>query len=267
MWNFGHKKPSLGSAACQVLLAAEPTKKQSLSFSAVNSWKRGEFERPSVYSAPPRFPATERKPKLVNPKAIPRRKGQSLESRVALLHSIAHIEYTAINLAWDIIVRFQIPKWPMSFYDDWVKVAADETKHFQLISERLQQLGYSYGDLPAHQGLWNAALDTYYDPIARLVKVPLCLEARALDVTPGIIKRLKSAGDHISADIIEKIAADEIEHVKIGWRWFNWLCKKNDFEPKEKFETVAKDFINAPPKPPFNKDARSKAGLPSFLSE
>ncbi|MBR72329.1 MAG: hypothetical protein CMM30_05235 [Rhodospirillaceae bacterium] len=265
MKNNFFKKPCLGSSACQILLTSDPTKKLNLSFNAIKAWKNGQLDKPSKYSVPPQFPAKGLRPELIEPSQMPKRKGNSKHSRAMLLHTIAHIEFTAINLAWDIIVRFNFTKWPKAFYDDWITVAEDETRHFKLISKRLKDLGIEYGDLPANKGLWNTAFDTYHDPIARLAKVPLALEARALDVTPGMTNRLRNAGDHKSANIIEIIAKDEIEHVKVGWYWFKWICEKKKLTPRKTFESVTGNYITIPSKPAFNFVARKKAGLPDFL--
>jgi len=194
-----------------------------------------------------------------------RRTGQSLAGRQALYHALAHIELNAIDLAWDIIARFTAENPPRGFYDDWVKVADDEARHFALLEQRLAALDTDYGALPAHNGLWEAAQATAHDLLARLAVVPLVLEARGLDVTPGLIGKLVAAGDTKGAAALEVIYQDEIAHVAAGKRWFDWLCARRGLVPEAAWrELVARHFKGAV-KPPFNTEARLAAGLqPGF---
>src|SRR5690606_30985264 len=142
----------------------------------------------------------------------------------ALLHALAHIELNAVDLSWDAVARFPEAGFPRGYVDDWVRVADEESKHFLLLADRLEQLGSRYGALPAHDGLWQAAAATMDDPLARHAVVPLVLEARGLDVTPAMIARLRDVGDDASADILQVIFDDEIGHVAVGKRWFDHLC-------------------------------------------
>jgi uncharacterized ferritin-like protein (DUF455 family) len=182
--------------------------------------------------------------------------------RIALLHALAHIELNAIDLAWDIIARFSGEKLPRGFFDDWSGVAAEEAEHFALLDARLQALGGAYGDLPAHDGLWEAAAATAHDLIARLAVVPLVLEARGLDVTPEMIRRLERVGDDESAAILERIYADEIGHVAVGARWFEHLCRARGIDPADTFHDRVRRYFVGALKPPFNHAARQEAGMP-----
>jgi uncharacterized ferritin-like protein (DUF455 family) len=204
-----------------------------------------------------------------------RRNFGSLAGRVALIHALAHIELNAIDLGWDIIARFSgfrfadadtaldKPDLPREFFDDWVGVAAEEAEHFALLDARLVALGGAYGDLPAHDGLWEAAAATAGDLVARLAVVPLVLEARGLDVTPGMMRRLERAGDTDSAAILARIYADEIGHVAVGARWFAHLCRGCGLDPAATFRDRVRRYFTGALKPPFNDAARSRAGLPA----
>ena len=177
-------------------------------------------------------PARPAHPVLLKPAAMPRRRALStMTGRVALLHALAHIEFNAIDLAWDIAARF--PGQPRAFYSDWIAVGDDEARHFLLLRERLVALGSDYGALPAHDGLWQAARDTSDDLLVRLAIVPLVLEARGLDVTPGMVDRLERAGDQESADILKVIYRDEIGHVAAGTHWFHAVCAERGLVPQE----------------------------------
>jgi uncharacterized ferritin-like protein (DUF455 family) len=197
---------------------------------------------------------------------MPRRRAAgSREGRVALLHALAHIELNAIDLAWDMVTRFGASDLPRAFSDDWVAVADEEAKHFSLLAARLAAFGARYGDLPAHDGLWEAAEATAGDFLARLAVVPLVLEARGLDVTPAMIGRLARAGDHESAALLEIILADEIGHVAAGARWFRWDCARRGLDPAPTYRDLVARYFKGALKPPFNTDARAAAGLePAF---
>lgn len=180
------------------------------------------------------------RPELVAPQDLPRRKLTTLEGRAAMIHSFAHIEFNAINLAWDIICRFQ--SMPLSFYKDWSRVAREEAYHFELLQQRLQQLGYRYGDFPAHDGLWQMAEDTAHDILLRLAVVPRILEARGLDVTPDLINRFREIKDSETVAVLEVIYRDEIGHVKTGSTWFHYLCRQRKLDPEDTFRTIFREF-------------------------
>ena len=190
-----------------------------------------------------------------------RRAGGERESRVALLHALAHIELNAVDLAWDLIARFAGESPPREFFDDWIAVADEEATHHQLLADRLASLDASYGDLPAHDGLWEAATVTAEEFLARLAVVPLVLEARGLDVTPPMIGRLERAGDHESAAVLRQIYNDEIVHVAAGRRWFDWACVRHGLEPVETYHDRVRRYFKGVLKAPFNDEARAHAGL------
>ncbi len=196
-----------------------------------------------------------------------RRAGGSHAGRIALLHALAHIELNAIDLAWDIVARFANEDLPRGFYDDWVTVAAEEAEHHALLSARLGDFGAAYGDLPAHDGLWEAAAETAHDLLARLAVVPLVLEARGLDVTPDMIARLDRLGDAESAAILRRIYEDEIGHVATGRRWFDFVCGRRDTDPVATFHTLVRRHFRGGLKRPFNDAARAAAGLGAALYE
>lgn len=182
---------------------------------------------------------------------------------MALLHALAHIELNAIDLAWDLIGRFGHEPGERSFHDDWIGVGAEEGLHFLLLEQRLRALGSHYGALDAHDGLWQAAADTTSDLLARLAVVPLVLEARGLDVGPGMIERLRAAEDHPSADILQRIHDDEIGHVAAGMRWFAHVARQRGLDPRAAWQDCVRRHFRGRLKPPFNHAARRAAGFPS----
>jgi len=183
----------------------------------------GAIDTKIVLAEPPGVPGRPVRPQLVAPGALAQRAVGKAEGRAALLHALAHIEFNAIDLAWDCIQRFR--ELPDDYYDDWVGVARDEATHFLLLRARLRDLGADYGDLPAHNGLWEMAEKTAGNLLERMALVPRFLEARGLDVAPGMIDRLERAGDEASAAIVRRILAEEVAHVAAGSRWFRYLCE------------------------------------------
>lgn len=197
-------------------------------------------------------------PVLVRPRDTPKRGLGTVEGRAALCHAVAHIEFNAIHLALDAGLRFA--GMPQEFYADWLSVAQDEARHFTMMRARLQALGYDYGDFPAHEGLWQAAEKTADDVMVRMACVPRVLEARGLDVTPGMIERLREAGDAATVAVLEVILAEEVRHVAIGTRWFRWCCAERGLEPVQTFRRLlAEQRIVL--RPPFNAVARAQAGF------
>ncbi len=263
---------ALAEAAVAVLTTAAPGEKVALSRRFAAAWVAGEITEIGA-AEPPARPARPARPELRPPRQMPRRRtGKSLAGRQALYHAIAHIELNAIDLAWDIIARFTAPQFtaenpPRGFYDDWVKVADDEARHFALLEQRLAALGTNYGALPAHDGLWQAAEATAHDLLARLAVVPLVLEARGLDVTPGLIEKLKAAGDAEGAATLEVIYREEIAHVAAGKRWFDWLCGRRGLVPETAWRELVARHFKGVLKPPFNTEARLAAGLPAEFYE
>lgn len=198
-------------------------------------------------------------PELVSPASLPRRGLGSIHGRIALLHAVAHIEFNAINLALDAVARFS--GMPEDYYRDWLSVAFDEARHFRLLDERLGELGAAYGDLPAHNGLWEMAEKTAHDPLVRMALVPRVLEARGLDVTPAMIEKLRNAGDLASVACLEVILEEEVRHVAIGSRWFRHLCAERDLEPETTFHSLLREYFSGGLRGPFNHPARLQAGF------
>jgi len=205
------------------------------------------------------IPGRPQKPKLVAPKELPRRRLGSPQGVAALIHSICHIEFNAINLAWDAVYRFR--DMPREYYSDWVNVAKEEAYHFSLLHEVLQEKGFVYGDFPAHNGLWEMAVDTDFDPLVRMALVPRVLEARGLDVTPGIIDKLSGIGENNAVAVLQIIHRDEIGHVEVGSRWFRYLCDKRGYDYQQMFKTLLVKYLKNGLKKPLARDTRLKAGF------
>ena len=255
------KFKTLSEAAAAVLRESNPLAKAGLSRSIAAAWRNRDIKTVGD-TAPPARPARPARPKLLAPAQMVRRRiSRGIKGRKALIHSLAHIELNAINLAWDLVGRFVDRTLPYEFYDDWCQVAQDEAEHFEALSGRLAEMGGDYGELPAHDGLWEAASTTRHDVVARLAVVPLVLEARGLDVTPGIIKKLRNAGDEISAKILERIYKDEIRHVAAGRRWFDYVCAARGLEPAATWHTMVTRHFKGRIREPFNHAARRAAGF------
>ena len=209
----------------------------------------------------PDAPGRPDRPELLPPNRMPKRgRGGSEKGRIALLHALAHIEFAAIDLAFDAAGRFG-GQFPRTFVDDWISVGADEAMHFAVLHRRLKTLGSGYGELPAHAGLWEAAEETAHDAMARLAVVPMVLEARGLDVTPETVARFRAGGDEASARILNRIYTDEIRHVGFGAKWFGYLAAGHDIEPAEHWRMLVRRHFRGAVKPPFNVSARDTAGL------
>jgi uncharacterized ferritin-like protein (DUF455 family) len=207
-------------------------------------------------AAPPGRPA---RPRLVAPRDLPQRGLASGEGRAALVHAVAHIEFNAINLAWDAVHRFR--GMPADFYRDWVAVASDEARHYRMLAARLHELGHAYGDFDAHDGLWDMAMRTRGSCLARMALVPRVLEARGLDVTPGMIARLLAVGDEATAAILRVILAEEVAHVAAGSRWFRWCCTRKGVDPRATFRELLASHLRGSLRGPFNTTARIEAGF------
>jgi uncharacterized ferritin-like protein (DUF455 family) len=204
-------------------------------------------------------PGRPAKPELVVPGQVPRRRLGSPRGRAALVHAIAHIEFNAINLALDAAYRFRAM--PDSYYSDWISVAADEARHFRLLNKRLAEFGHNYGDFTAHNGLWEMAERTAGSCLKRMALVPRVLEARGLDVTPGMIERLKQVGDDETIRILEIILEEEVRHVEIGTRWFRYCCQEQEVEPQATFIALLSEHFSGSIRGPFNLPARFRAGF------
>lgn len=251
---------SLFKRAEQCLKACKPSEKISLSYETEAAWKDKHLSLEKV-SPILSFdePGRPEKPELVAPRELNRRKITTEEGHAALIHSICHIEFNAINLGWDAVYRFQ--DMPEGFYDDWIKVAKEEACHYELLSQHLNSLGYEYGDFSAHNGLWESALITAFDPMVRMALVPRVLEARGLDVTPGIVKKLKGIGDKKAVDILAIVHRDEIGHVEIGTKWFRYLCEQRGLNSEQIFKELIEKYMKGTLRGPFDHDVRKQAGF------
>ena len=242
------------------LLACEPADKVNLTRQAEQQLQAGACQLdPSAAPITLATPGRPQRPLLVHFSKLPARGLGSAQGRVAFIHALAHIEFNAINLAWDAVLRFR--GLPLAYYHDWVRVAAEEALHFSLLEGRLRELGSHYGALPAHDGLWEMAGKTAADVLHRMALVPRVLEARGLDVTPAMIQRLQHSGDSATVSILERILADEIGHVEIGTRWYRYLCEQRGLSPAATFRRLLVDYRMDRIKPPVNSEARAQAGF------
>jgi uncharacterized ferritin-like protein (DUF455 family) len=257
---------TLAERATEVLTTADGRTKTALSRAHAAEWfaaRRGERDPLEIGVAqPPLRPARPDKPELLSPRDVPRRRPGSRPGQIALLHAVAHIELNAVDLHWDIIARFSHVPMPMGFFDDWVKSADEESKHFNMICDCLEALDSYYGALPAHAGMWRAAEDTAEDLMGRLAVVPMVLEARGLDVTPGMIDIFKKAKLPDVVDALNVIYAEEVGHVAYGSKWFHFLCGRETADPQEVFHQLVRRYFHGALKPPFNEEKRAEAGLP-----
>lgn len=252
---------SLFDAARACLDAVAPKDKVALTFQAAGAWSAGRLAiQPDAGAPDPiRMPGRPPAPKLVHPRELSKRGLGSSEGRAAFVHSIAHIELNAIDLAWDAVYRFR--DLPPAYYADWVAVANDEARHFVLVRDRLREFGYAYGDFDAHNGLWEMAEKTAHDGLARMALVPRVLEARGLDVTPAMIVKLRALGDDATATILETILREEIAHVAAGSRWFRWYCEREGTDARVRFRELLDRYAHGSLRGPFNRDARLAAGF------
>jgi len=256
---------TLSEMAVEVLNTADGRAKAALSRKHAAAWQaaRAAGHMPPVgHATPPDRPARPDRPELREPRDVPRRRPGSPRGRIAMLHAVAHIELNAVDLHWDIVARFADTPMPPGFYDDWVKSADEESKHFNLICDCLEDMGSHYGALPAHAGMWRAAEDTGSDLMGRLAVVPMVLEARGLDVTPGMIEIFRRAGETRAIEAMEVIYSEEVHHVSYGSKWFNFLCGRHDLDPRDVFHDLVRRYFHGALKPPFNEEKRAEAGLP-----
>lgn len=251
----------LFAAAHGCLLACDPEQKFALTRKTAGEFRAGNLhtEASSITVEPIPVPGRPERPQLIEARNLAQRGLGTSEGRAALVHAIAHIEFNAINLAWDAVYRFR--DMPAAFYADWVGVADDEARHFSMLSDRLAELGHRYGDFDAHNGLWETAVATADSCLHRMALVPRVLEARGLDVTPGMIRRLRGVGDHATADILEIILREEVAHVAAGSRWFAWCCEQSGVEPEATFAQLLETHTRGSMRGPFNTEARLDAGF------
>ncbi len=205
------------------------------------------------------IPGQPEQPVRVSPREVPRRAMHTPQGRAAMVHAMAHIEFNAINLALDALWRF--PHLPRAYYADWLRVADEEALHFRLLADHLKTLGYTYGDFTAHNGLWDMAQQTQHDVLARMALLPRTMEARGLDVTPGMKAKLVQAGDAAVGPIMDVILRDEVGHVAIGNYWFGYLCRQRGLAPEATYVHLLTKYRVAPPRAPLNVAARRAAGF------
>lgn len=252
--------PNLFHAARQCLVEPDPDSKCRLAWALRDDWVAGRLTADGAVDLPDVMEAGRpERPELVEARALPKRGLGTLEGRAALLHAVTHIEFNAINLACDAVYRFR--GMPAAYYGDWLAVAAEEAQHFGLLRDRLGELGWRYGDFPAHNGLWDMARKTSHDPLARMALVPRVLEARGLDVTPGMMERLRRAGDDRSADALVVILREEVGHVAAGTRWFRYLCDQRGLDPETTFFELLEGYLRGELRCPLHREARREAGF------
>ncbi|NIP17978.1 MAG: DUF455 family protein [Xanthomonadales bacterium] len=250
----------LFATASACLALDDPGEKCAAAESAWRNFQEGRLARDDETPvAPIGVPGRPPRPELVHPARVPRRRLGSEVGRAALIHAIAHIEFNAINLALDAVYRFR--GMPDDYYGDWLSVAADEARHFRMLGARLVQLGFTYGDFPAHDGLWEMARKTADACLKRMALVPRVLEARGLDVTPGMMERLERAGDGETVAILEVILEEEVRHVEIGTRWFRYCCDQQGLDSETTFLGLLAEHYAGSLRGPFNLPARLRAGF------
>jgi uncharacterized ferritin-like protein (DUF455 family) len=252
----------LRSTALHCLALADVAAKLAAVQSMQQAWHDGLLpldEHTLLVSDSMQIPGRPARPELVSPLQVKSRSMGTEEGRAAMIHALAHIEFNAINLALDVIWRF--PSMPRAFYEDWLRVAAEEAYHFALLADHLQTLGFAYGDFPAHNSLWDMAQKTSMDILARIALVPRTMEARGLDAAPPVRNKLAQAGDHAAAAILDIIMRDEIGHVAIGNHWYGWLCRQRGLDPIATFAQLAIEYKAPVMRGPFNLAARRAAGF------
>lgn len=258
----GHPPAELRQLALQALLETDPAQKVRLAQQAMAQAGAVPLNAELELQAPAGLPGCPERPELRSHLDVPKRSPFTPEGLAALLHAVTHIEFNAINLALDAVWRF--PGMPQAYYQDWLKVAAEEAHHFSLLRAQLQAMGYDYGDFPAHTGLWDMTRKTEGDLLARMALVPRTLEARGLDATPPMQAKLRKVGTpHAlrAVDILDIILADEIGHVAIGNHWYRALCAQRRLEPVATYALLARQYEAPRLKGPLNLDARRLAGF------
>jgi uncharacterized ferritin-like protein (DUF455 family) len=249
---------TLAQGAVDILLTAAPEEKVAATYALADVWRKG-IDDVGTAAAPAR-PARPARPELRRPGDMPKR-SMGPKGRIAFVHALVHIELNAVDLAWDIIARFAHLNLPLAFYNDWVGVAVEEAEHFSALAGRLTDWGAAYGDLPAHDSLWDAAQVTADDLSARLAIIPMTLEARGIDTTPAAVERCRAADDPDTAAVLQQIYDDEIKHLAVGVRWFEYCCSLAKAQPQARYAELLAARFRGDLKPPFNLPARAKAGM------
>ena len=249
----------LRQQALACLLLTDPLKKVADTQALYLRWQAGQLMLSADNLVLPDLPGRPDKPELVMPRDLPRRRNSAETGVATLIHAINHIEFNAINLALDAVARFA--GLPRDYYADWLRVAYEESQHFVLLRDHLLSLGYYYGSFPAHDGMWEMAQKTHHDPLIRMALVPRVLEARGLDVTPKIMEKLRGTGDMRAVEILEIILREEIGHVTVGTRWFNYLCDQRGLDSLTTFKELLENYFDGELRGPFHTEARKQAGF------
>jgi uncharacterized ferritin-like protein (DUF455 family) len=227
----------------EVLLEQDPSRKSEAVDKLYQSWCDGKLSRGTEQAILPiEIPGRPDLPRLVNPRKLSRRSTSSDAGRIGLLHAIAHIEFNAINIALDAAYRFR--QMPDQFVTDWLLVASEESRHFNLLNQYLRDSGSFYGELDAHNGLWQMVCKTREDVLHRMALLPRVMEARGLDVTPGMITRFSNIGDYRAVEILQVIYGDEVGHVRIGNFWYHYLCQQRRLDAIDTFRELV-DCVDA----------------------
>jgi len=251
---------TLHEAAITCLVVSNPDDKLALTHLIKKQWDSGDLVLKNDFSSNRECSVgIPSKPELVPFNQLPKRTVGGPKGHAAMIHAFAHIEFNAINIALDAVSRF--PDLPEQFYIDWLRIAHEEAIHFQLLRDYLRTLGYDYGSFPAHAGLWEMVELTAFDVMVRMALVPRVLEARGLDVTPDIIQRFRHHNHLRAAEILEVIYRDEIGHVEIGSKWFNYVCKQQNLDSQAVFSELIKKYAADKIRKPFNAIAREQAGF------
>jgi len=252
---------NLFTQAYHCLMESDVEKKRDATTQLYTQWQAGQLTCDKVSPPVGRIESVGKplRPDLVSPAKLKRRSLHTDAGRAALIHAITHIEFNAINLALDAVYRFR--DMPEDYYGDWLKVAKEEAYHYGLLQQRLQLMGYQYGDFPAHNGLWEMTVKTDHDVLVRMALVPRVLEARGLDVTPKMIQGLQQVGDQATVDILTIILQDEIGHVAIGSRWFHYCCAQRDIDPIPTFQNLLTEYMGGGLRGKLHIEARLQAGF------
>ena len=251
---------NLFEAALGCIQINDPFEKAACAQALYKRWLANELDQSSC-NEPERIinPGRPERPRLVSPRKVPKRSFHSEQGLTRLAHAITHIEFNAINLALDAVYRFR--SMPHDYYSDWLRVAAEESSHFLMLEKYLEDNGSGYGEYDAHNGLWEMALKTDDDVMVRMALVPRVLEARGLDVTPGMIAKLKKVGEQQLVEILQVIHREEIGHVLIGTRWFNYVCEQRALSPGVIFTELLNDYMQGVIHGPFDEESRIQAGF------
>lgn len=250
---------SLFTAAARCIAASDPDEKIDLVRALHRDWRADALALDVEPVAPITAPGRPERPRLVPPPHLPKRDPRQPEGYAALIHALAHIEFNAINLACDAVYRFR--GLPDAYYGDWIGVAAEEAYHFELLRQHVRALGYDYGNFDAHDGLWDMAMQTADDVLSRMAVIPRGMEAHGLDVTPGLMRRLRNRGDARAVEILAIIYRDEIGHVEIGTRWFRHVCAARGLDAEGQFRELVRRHLAGRYKGAMNLVARRRAGF------